>query len=169
MPLLARALVPFFWITCFATAGRQDSLTVPTVELVYTTVPTTEMPVSDVNVRFIIYICRAFLCHLQRYVIVLHFSKCCKVGFQNCIRNVQAAFHGQHYKVSVIVFYFKTAGCMHGAIRLAGSVSSQGRVELCLNNTWGTVCDNMWGATDAGVVCRQLGFSRYSELQISSF
>ena len=58
---------------------------------------------------------------------------------------------------------------MHGAIRLAGSISSQGRVEVCLNNTWGTVCDKMWGATDAGVVCKQLGFSRYSELQISSF
>ena len=55
MPLLARALVLFSWITCFATAEKQDSLTVPTVESATITVPTTKMPVSDVNVRFIIF------------------------------------------------------------------------------------------------------------------
>ena len=30
-------------------------------------------------------------------------------------------------------------------------------MEICLNNEWGTVCDQMWGLTDARVVCRQLG------------
>ena len=50
-------------------------------------------------------------------------------------------------------------GCTEGEIRLRGGfVDSEGRVEICLSNEWGTVCDQSWDNTDAGVVCRQLGY-----------
>ncbi len=50
--------------------------------------------------------------------------------------------------------------CAVGAVRLQGGTTSQGRVEVCRNNAWGTVCYDLWGTADAQVTCRQLGYSR---------
>ncbi len=42
---------------------------------------------------------------------------------------------------------------------MGGTNELVGRVEICNNNMWGTVCQNSWGVTDAQVACRDLGFS----------
>ena len=49
--------------------------------------------------------------------------------------------------------------CEEGDIRLQGGRSdTEGRVEICINETWSTICDNRWSINDANVVCQQLGF-----------
>ena len=68
------------------------------------------------------------------------------------------------------------SSCTDGNIRLAnGSAPTEGRVEVCFNRAWGTVCGgsnsfyriNYWAVADARVVCRQLGYQqdgKYSNL-----
>ena len=51
--------------------------------------------------------------------------------------------------------------CNDSDIRLVGGANErEGRIEICFNETWGTVCDNLWSTSDASVACGQLGFSK---------
>jgi len=55
--------------------------------------------------------------------------------------------------------------CTNGELRLVnGNTPNEGRIELCQNNGWGTICDDFWSTFDATVACRQLGFSIVGKL-----
>lgn len=50
-------------------------------------------------------------------------------------------------------------GCTFGDVRLVdGPTPNEGRLEICNNSLWGTVCDTFWDEYDNKVVCRQLGY-----------
>ena len=59
--------------------------------------------------------------------------------------------------------YFLEKQCSTGDVRLANGTivdgrTVAGRLEVCINEVWGTVCRNIkvWTALEAAVVCRQL-------------
>ena len=55
------------------------------------------------------------------------------------------------------------ANCEEGSVRLAESSideddqTIEGRVEVCVNNAWGTVCNHRFSQEDAGTFCVQYG------------
>lgn len=56
-----------------------------------------------------------------------------------------------------------------GAVRLRGTNSSyEGRVEIFINDEWGSICDDDWDLIEAQIVCHQLGFTRALEAKIGA-
>ena len=76
-------------------------------------------------------------------------------------------------KYSTCVCFFPPSApnvtCEDWDVRLQdGSTPNEGRVELCYNNHWGTICDDLWDNDDARVVCRQAGYPPEGQLRILS-
>ena len=59
-----------------------------------------------------------------------------------------------------LLFQFPVVGeCNETDLRLVeGRTPYDGRVEVCLDGLWCTVCSDSWNTRDATVVCRQLGY-----------
>ena len=54
---------------------------------------------------------------------------------------------------------------MNGDVRLVNSTTAyEGRVEICYDGVWGSVCDSSWNDRDAAIVCQQMGFQGTSTL-----
>ena len=71
-----------------------------------------------------------------------------------------------NYIVTLLnLVYYNTVVCNEGDIRLCDSSGNcgtdlmNGRLEYCMNEAWGSVCNNMWSLSDATVACVQLGYS----------
>ena len=60
------------------------------------------------------------------------------------------------------------ANCTNGEARLVDGPSlNKGRLEVCINQAWATVCSNSFGTQESMVACGQLGFQRYGKLMMS--
>ena len=66
---------------------------------------------------------------------------------------------GKRYFIneSIVSLYCTYIACTDGDITLVGGTTDrEGRVEVCVDGRWGTVCNN--NQTIAGAVCSQLGY-----------
>ena len=81
------------------------------------------------------------------------------LGSHNCV----------HAKDAGVLCSSVNTTCVHGDLRLQGGNTTQGRVEICINNIWGTVCDDSWDFLDARVACRQLGLPSSCNGQSQNF
>ena len=79
------------------------------------------------------------------------FRKTCKQISVICVA------YNHNYECHFILF---SLDCVSGDIRLVGYGSSgnQGRVEMCYNNQYGTLCSYSWDINEAIIICKQLGF-----------
>ena len=94
-----------------------------------------------------------FWVHLPMIILLLQI-----ISYYNFLYVLSNSSLYNHY-----ICCFILAPCTNGDIRLAGGDGLSGRVELCINGTWGTVCDDGWTDSDAAVVCNQLGHSPHGK------
>ena len=78
------------------------------------------------------------------------------------------------FYVTIIIMYAiailsnnskNTVPCNDRDVRLVVSqYPGIGRIEVCANSSWGTICTNTWDDLDATVACRESGYSPYGWL-----
>ena len=64
------------------------------------------------------------------------------------------------------LYSFLPVNCTAGKKRIVNNFSNDqfsGRVEICVNGKWGSICDDGWGLNEAHVVCSQFGYTDYGK------
>ena len=72
-----------------------------------------------------------------------------------------------HTEDAAVFCHSEEVTCKEGNIRLADGPDGreyEGRLEICINNHWGTVCDDRYNMAEAKVVCTELGFTNGTSL-----
>ncbi|CAI8026301.1 Deleted in malignant brain tumors 1 protein [Geodia barretti] len=82
---------------------------------------------------------------------------------QDCAHNGVGINNCRHREDASVACVFE---CSSGTVRLSGGNATAGRVEVCYNNVWGTICDDSWDVNDARVVCNQLNLPSSSAIPI---
>ena len=83
----------------------------------------------------------------------------------HCTHNTGKKYTCSHFNYNVysLCFPFEDV-CTNGDVKLEDGVREyEGRIEICYDGEWGTVCDDGINDSVAEVVCRQLGFSLHSK------
>ena len=77
------------------------------------------------------------------------------------------SIHNYLLNFFIFVIYLAStaaANCTNGDVRLIGGNNiTEGLVEICVSGTWGSICDDSWGAQEMSVVCKQLGLQTAGE------
>ena len=72
--------------------------------------------------------------------------------------------HSPYNIITSLLADVQSDNCSHGDVQIASrsddttTLSSEGRLEVCVNGVWGTVCDLRFGTGDAEVACKQMGY-----------